>query len=49
MYTPNFTVYGKKVCLSLHCNGDNDYLFVSGRQIVKIEAKDSDVVPYPLC
>ena len=23
MYSTNFTVYGKKVCLSLHYNGDN--------------------------
>ena len=26
MYTPNFTVYGEKVYLSLHYNGDNTYL-----------------------
>ena len=49
MYTPNFTVYGKKACLSLHFNGDNSYLFVNGRQTVKFKAKDSDIIPYPLC
>ena len=50
MYTPNFTVYGEKVCLSLHYNGNVSYLFVNGRQIVKfLKAKDSEIVPYPLC
>ena len=49
MYTLNFTVYGKKVCLSLHYNSDDSYLLVSGRQIVKFKAKDSEIVPYPLC
>ena len=49
MYLTNFTVYGKKVCLSLHYNSDNSYLFVNGRQIVKFKAKDSEMVPYPLC
>ena len=49
MYTPNFTVYGKKVCLSFHYNSDDSYLYVNGRQIVKFKAKDSEFVPYPLC
>ena len=49
MYSTNFTVYGKKVCLSLHYNDDNSYLFVNGRQIVKFKVKDSEIVPYPLC
>ena len=49
MYTLNFTVYSKKVCLSLHCNGDNSYFFVNGRQIVKFKAKDFEIVTYPLC
>ena len=48
MYSTNFTVYGKKVCLSLHYNSDNSYLFVNGRKIVKFKAKDSEIVPYPL-
>ena len=48
MYTPNLTVYGKKVCLCLHYNGDNSYLFVNGRQTVKFKAKDSEIVTYPL-
>ena len=49
MYTPNFTVYGRKVCLSLHCNGDNSYLFVNAKEIVKFKPKDSEIVPCPLC
>ena len=31
MYTPNFILYGKNVCLSLHYNGDDSYLFVNSR------------------
>ena len=42
-------MYGKKVCLSLHYNGDNSYLFVNAKEIVKFKAKDSEIVPYPLC
>ena len=49
MYLTNFVVYGKKVCLSLHYNSDNSNLFVNDRQIVKFKAKDSEIVPYPLC
>ena len=41
-------MYGKKVCLSFHYNGDNSYLFVNSRQIFKLKAKDSEIVPYPL-
>ena len=48
MYTPNFTVYGKKICLSLHYDSDHSYLFANGRQIAKFKAKDSEIVPYPL-
>ena len=49
MYTPNFTVYGKKVCLRLHYSGDNSYLFVNSRQIVKFKAKESEIRPCSLC
>ena len=30
MYSSNFTVDNKIVCLSLHYNNDNSYLFVNG-------------------
>ena len=49
MYSTNFTVYGKKVCLSLHYDADNSHLFVNNRQIIKFKAKDSEIVPYLLC
>ena len=49
MYSTNFAVDNKKICLSLHYNGDDSYLFVSGKEIIKIKAKDSEIVPYPLC
>ena len=49
MHSTSFTVYGKKVCLSLHYDSDNSYLFVNGRQIVKFKPKESEIVPYPLC
>ena len=35
MYSINFTVTGKKFCLSLHYNGANSYLFVNGKEILK--------------
>ena len=42
-------LYGKKICLSLHYNSDDCYLFVYCRQIIKFKAKDSEIVSYPLC
>ena len=33
----------------LHYNGDNSYLFVNRKEIIKFKAKDSEVVAYPLC
>ena len=49
MYLINFTVTKKKFCLSLHYNGANSYLFVNGTEIIKFEAKDSEIVATPLC
>ena len=49
MYSINFTVTGKKFCLSLHYNGANSYLFVNGKEIHKFKAKDSEIVATPLC
>ena len=48
MYSINFTVTNKKLCLSLHYNGGNSYLFVNGTEIIKFKAKDSDIVASPL-
>ena len=33
MYSINFTVMNRKICLSLHYNGANSYLFVNGTEI----------------
>ena len=49
MYSINFTVTGKKFCLSLDYNGANCYLFVNGTEIIKFKAKDSEIVATPLC
>ena len=49
MYSINFTVKKKKLCLSLHYNGVNSYLFVNGTEIYKFKAKDSKIVATPLC
>ena len=49
MNSTNFTVDNKRFCLSLHYNGDNSYLFVNGKEIHIFKAKDSEIVPYPLC
>ena len=49
IYSINFTVTGKKFCLSLHYNGANSYLFVNGTEIIKFKAKDSEIVATPLC
>ena len=49
MCSINFTVTKKKLCLSLHYNGANSYLFVNGTEIPKFKAKDSEIVATPLC
>ena len=49
MYSTNFTAGNKTFCLSLHYDGDNSLLFVNGTEIINFKAKDSEIVPYPLC
>ena len=49
MYSINFTVTKKKICLGLHYNGGNSYLFVNGTEIIKFEAKDSNILASLLC
>ena len=49
LYNINFTVSGKKFCLSLHYNGANSYLFVNGVEQFKFKAKHSSIVANPLC
>ena len=48
-YLINFTKNKRKICLSLHYNGANSYLFVNGTEIIKFKAKDSEIVAYLLC
>ena len=48
-YSINFTENNKKLCLSLHYNGANSYLFVNCTEIIKFKAKDSEIEPTPLC
>ena len=45
MYSINFTVTEKKLCLSLCYNKANSYLFVNCTEIIKFKAKDSEIVP----
>ena len=49
MYSINFTVIKKKLCLSLHYIGGNSYLFFNDTEICKFKAKDSAIVASPLC
>ena len=49
MYPINFTVAKMKFCLTLHYNGANSYLFVNDTEIYQFKAKDSEIVPSPLC
>ena len=49
MHSINFTVTKKKICLSLHYNGANSYLFMNGTEIYKFKAKDSEIVVSLLC
>ena len=49
MYSINFTEKNKKLCLGLHYNQANSYLFVNGTEIQKFKAKGSEIVASPLC
>ena len=39
----NFTKTNTKFCLSLYCNGDNSYLFVNGKEIIKFKVDNENV------
>ena len=47
-YCPNFSIENKVFCLSLHYNGDNSYLFVNGKEVVKFKTKNSEIKPQPI-
>ena len=44
LFHNNFTEFGVKFVLSLHYNGDNNYLFANGRQEIKFKAKDDQII-----
>ena len=48
-YWRNFTEHGEKFVLSLDYNGDDSYLFVNGRQVLKFKAKNDQLVKEKLC
>ena len=43
MYSPNFTIANKTFCLSLRYNGDDSYLFVNSKEVIKFKAKNQSV------
>ena len=49
LYLINFTEKNKNLCLSLHFNGANSSLFVNDTEIIKLKAKDSEILAYSLC
>ena len=49
IYSQNFTEVNKKFVLILHYNGDNFYLFVTGKQELKFKAKDDQIFKEILC
>ena len=42
-FSINFTKANTKVCLSLHYNADNSYLFVNEKEIFKFKADNKNV------
>ena len=49
MYSINFIMTRKNFCSSLHYNGSYGYLFVNDTEIIKFQAKHSEIVTTPLC
>ena len=49
-FSINFTKTNTKLCLRLHYNADNSYLFVNGKEIIKFKADNKNVkFPSPFC
>ena len=44
MYSPNFTIANKTFWLSQHYNGDDSYLFVNGKEVIKFKAKNQSAL-----
>ena len=49
IYSINFTEKDKILCLSLHYNKENSYLFVNGTEIIKFKSKDPEIIAHSLC
>ena len=49
MYSINFTEKNKIICLSLHYNKENSYLFGNGTEIHKFKSKDCEILANSLC
>ena len=49
MYSISFSATGRRFCLSLYYNGTNSYLFENEVEIIKLKAKDSEIIPNVLC
>ena len=44
-----FTENNQKICLTLHYNRENAYLFVNGAEFIKFTSKNPEILPHPLC
>ena len=44
-----FSATGRRLCLSLHYNRANSYLFVNGTEMIKFKAKDSELTSTLMC
>ena len=49
MHSIKFSATEKRFSSSLHYNGDNSYLYVNGKEMIKFKAKDSEIVENPFC
>ena len=49
MYSMNLLEHNKNVCLSLHYNGANSYLFVNGKEIHELKGNNSEILATALC
>ena len=48
-YSINFSISGRKLCLSLNYNENSIFLFVNSTKIYQFKVKGSETKPYPLC
>ena len=48
-YWINFSRSNRKICLILHYNGSNSFLFVNATKIYQFKAKDSKLKKYSIC